>query len=300
MTGIELLARQLVSNVAIHGMPRSGLGQLTKLVVRSVGTERTYRGLVAQYLNWLVDWRIPVDGVVHTRELLVEFLEYFSETHDQKQVNTAQRALSIVFGAKLPHVESLVQVMARDRAYSFGEVAAIARRQSPRNGLATLLAYDSGLRAHECLTIAPLESGKASAHRTWREERFAGREDVRIYLVTGKGGLTREVAVSSELASALESRRHPDPVLVRDREVDYLQWYAIGGGQAASASFTRASQLALGFSSGLHGARHSFARRRIDELCARFTPSEALETLSNELGHFRIDVTLVYLVGRHR
>ena len=125
--------------------------------------------------------------------------------------------------------------------------------------------------------------------------KFLGRTGSR-YTVTGKGGLVREVSIPAELAPRLEALRLEQPRAVTDRGVFYQQHYAIAGGDAWSASVTRASQRALGWSTGAHGLRHSFAQERMRELQhAGLSRDIALETVSQEMGHFRSEITETYL-----
>ncbi len=81
-----------------------------------------------------------------------------------------------------------------------------------------------------------------------------------IYTAVGKGGLVREACISNDLAERLEATRLDEPKDVLDRGIEYQTCYAIGGGNAWSASFTRASERELGYSTGAHGFRHSYAR----------------------------------------
>ena len=61
-------------------------------------------------------------------------------------------------------------------------------------------------------------------------------------------------------------------------------------------SFSKASNRALFFSNGGHGLRHSYAQERMDELKGLgLSRQVALETVSQELGHFRAEITEVYL-----
>jgi len=81
-----------------------------------------------------------------------------------------------------------------------------------------------------------------------------------------------------------------------DREINYLQRYDIGGGHKWSCSFSKASSRTLFFSNGGHGLRHSYAQERMDELKGLgLSRQVALETVSQELGHFRAEITEVYL-----
>jgi integrase len=161
-----------------------------------------------------------------------------------------------------------------------------------------LLCLDAGLRAHECITLRPRESGEPSAHRNWSPDRFTGRTDYQLFLVTGKGGLVREVAVSRPIAAAIYQTLRPQPVTITDRGVHHQSFFDIGGGQQLSSSFTRASHKALGWSTGVHGLRHAFAQERLQVLTRDLGAARGLSALSQELAHFRIDVTLIYLRGR--
>ena len=106
----------------------------------------------------------------------------------------------------------------------------------------------------------------------------------------------REVCVPEDLAGRLEAVRLEAPQRVTDRGIHYQQHYRIGGGQAWSQSFSDASRTVLGWSTGAHGLRHGYAQRRMDELQAHgHCYSDAREIVSQELGHFREDITEVYL-----
>lgn len=112
----------------------------------------------------------------------------------------------------------------------------------------------------------------------------------------GKGGLIRDVLIPNALATQLEQRRLAQPITVRDREINYLQRYDIGGGHKWSCSFSKASSRTLFFSNGGHGLRHSYAQERMNELKnLGLSRATALETVSQELGHFRAEITEIYL-----
>ncbi|WDT86987.1 hypothetical protein [Alteromonas sp. 009811495] len=118
-----------------------------------------------------------------------------------------------------------------------------------------------------------------------------------MYTVQGKGGLIRHVLIPNDLVVQLEQRRFNYPVTVKDRKINYLQRYDIGAGKRWSDSFSKASKRALFFSTGAHGLRHSYARERMRELLALgYRRVQALETVSQEMGHFRPEITEVYLV----
>lgn len=180
------------------------------------------------------------------------------------------------------------------RAYTPEQVEAIAERQKPENSLATRIAYAAGLRAHELLTLRQISEQPADK-RPALQTKWQGRDGER-YTVAGKGGLVREVLIPNELAQALEARRLDQPRQRTDRTVHYQQHYAIGGGNRWSSSFTYTSKKVLGWSTGAHGVRHSYAQERMDELWKQSLKTDvAMETVSQELGHFRPDITTTYL-----
>jgi len=196
-------------------------------------------------------------------------------------------------GGRLDIVKSLLPTRKLGRAYATHQVPMVAARQTTRNALATLVAYAAGLRAHELLTLArPAE--RPPDVRPARLEKFDGRPGT-DYTVVGKGGLVRLVRVSDDLAARLEERRLDDAVPVLDREIRYLARYDVAGGEAWSRSFSRASYAALGWSRGAHGLRHSYAQERMAELQRVLPFEDALEVVSQELGHFRPSITREYL-----
>ena len=196
-------------------------------------------------------------------------------------------------GGKLTIVRSLKPTRRHGRAYAPHQIPMVAARQTEPNALATLIAHAAGLRAHELLTLAP-PAERPPDVRPARPEKFDGRPGT-DYTVVGKGGLVRLVRVPDDLAERLEERRFDQPTRVTDRGIRYVSRYDVGGGQAWSRSFSRASHGALGWSRGAHGVRHSFAQERMDELQRRLVYDDALEVVSQELGHFRPQITEEYL-----
>ena len=173
--------------------------------------------------------------------------------------------------------------------------------QTPKMAFSTELAYRCGLRAHELLTIERTPDKRADKrfYADGREKnlssKFDGMGDGVRYVVTGKGGLTREIFVPKDLAIQLEQRRLPEPIRVRDRGVFYVQKYDLAGGKKFTDSFAKASERALGWSTGAHGLRHSYAQERLKNLTKNYDYETAKETVSQEMGHFRPDITDAYL-----
>lgn len=126
------------------------------------------------------------------------------------------------------------------------------------------------------------------------DSKWQGRDGV-IYTVQGKGGLVREILVPHDLAARLEATRRDEPVRITDRGIYYQSHYDIGGGQRWSNSVSAASERVLGWSTGAHGLRHTYAQERMNELQYTLSRDRALETVSQEMGHFRPAITETYL-----
>ena len=272
--------------------------------IHSVGTARSYQRALTHVGQWMKENRNYKGLAQLTPEEAQAYLEKRALTVRQKTLDQDRQALQILpLIDKLPRVKSNPALqptsLATDgRAYAPQQVDVIAQAQTPRNALATRVAYASGVRAHELLTLLPAAERPASEHRNrdWTPDRFDGRGDVRRYTVEGKGGLVREVVLPPHLADELEARRLEQPQRVTDRGVHCTQHYDLGGGNAWSQSFSAASKNELGWSTGAHGLRHSYAQARLDELQGSgYEHESALETVSQELGHFRPDITEVYL-----
>ncbi|WP_334033703.1 hypothetical protein [Burkholderia gladioli] len=288
-------ADHAVRQLREHGTPRHGNAGDGR--VHSIGTERSYREAltgVAQYIKN----RDGKQGDLRNldRDTAIAYLETRAEAVGQKTLDLDRQAMQAVLGVPLPVVKSEQAAVQASRAYTTEQVAMVADAQRDRNALATAIAADAGLRAHELLTLRPADERQASAHRDWRPERFDGRGDVARYTVVGKGGLVREVALVTALADRLEAVRLEAPRAVYDREVRYEQHYDLAGGRQWADSFTKAAERALGWTEGAHGVRHTYAQLRMNTLQSKgYDYRDALGIVSQEMGHFRPDVTLVYL-----
>ena len=236
-------------------------------------TARNYQERLAQ-----IAARSHVSLTALTRERAVAYLTGRAGAVGQKTLDIERQAMQAMMVnvtgqmppvARLPVVKSAESRRPRPRAYSPAQVGAVAARQDPRNALATEIVHASGIRAHEVLTLGRPGEQPALTRRersrltgtTAEGMKFAVRDGV-VYTVVGKGGLVREVLLPRRLAERLEERRLDASAPVVDRGVRYLQRYDIGGRQAFSASFSRASVEALGESKGAHGLRH-YSRTRI-------------------------------------
>lgn len=262
--------------------------------IHSVGTARGYEQALKGFADYIQVHRLG-DLRSATIETARQYLDDRAAMVAQKTLDIDRQAIQMHLGIRLDVVKSEKETHLSTRSYSPVQVERIAAAQSERNSLATQIAHNAGLRAHELLTIRPADERQASVHREWSAERFSGREGVR-YTVEGKGGLVREVLLSRELAVKLEATRLTEPRQVTDRGVNYTQHYDIGGGRAWSQSFSAASQRELGFSNGAHGLRHSYAQERMNELQrGGMNYDDAKGTVAQEVGHFDKETTEAYL-----
>ena len=234
----------------------------------------------------------------------VSYLERRGQEVGQKTLDMERQAIQSMMQhvthqldpkERLPVIQSEQETALTSRSYTSEQIKLVASSQNERNALATKIAHQAGIRAHELLTLQRLEKNPADP-RPATAHKFTGREGDNVaYSVQGKGGLTREVRLPLALSQQLETRA-TDPLKVTDRGVNYIQHYDLSGGQKWSNSFSAASDRALGWSRGAHGLRHSYAQERMNELqTTGLSQLDALETVSQELGHFRPEITKVYL-----
>lgn len=271
--------------------------------LRSVGTVRNYEQALNRVAEWTQQEKIS-DGLrAITPELAVRYLEQRGQEVGQKTLDMERQAVQAMMrhvtnrlaeNERLPVIKSEQQQALSSRAYTAPQITLITQAQTERNALSTDLAHAAGLRAHELFTLQPASAQPADLRPTL-DSKFKYRDGER-YTVVGKGGLCREVLIPNDLAARLEALRLAEPQRITDRGIHYQTYYAINGGHRWSASFSGASERALGWSTGAHGLRHSYAQERMAELQHHgLTRELALETVSQELGHFRPDITEVYL-----
>lgn len=270
--------------------------------LKSVGTVHNYEAAlsrVAQFANRELG--------ISLREMTIQdaliYLDTRSEDVGQKTLDMERQAIQAMLqfstkrmpeGERLPVVKSEQQQILKSRAYTSEQVSLVAGIQKLQNALPTQLAHAAGLRAHELFTLRQACERQPNK-RPARAEKFTGRKGL-LYTVQGKGGLIRHVLLPNHLATALESLRLNTPRQMTDRNVRYIQHYAIGAGKNWSQSFSRAAKKALGWTEGAHGVRHSYAQERMTELVkSGLLRNDALEIVSQEMGHFRPEITETYL-----
>ena len=270
--------------------------------IQSVGTVRNYEealSRVAQYANR----ELSIGLREITPEQATQYLEIRSEEVGQKTLDMERQAIQAMMhftskklnqDERLGVIKSEHQQILKSRSYTPEQLKIITESQRPQNALSTQLAHAAGLRGHELFTLRRIEE-RGVSDRPALAEKFQGREGER-YTVQGKGGLIREVRIPTHLANQLEAQRLPEPKHVTDRTINYIQHYKISAGRAWAASFSRASEKKLGWSEGAHGVRHSYAQERMYELQnSGINRDKALEIVSQEMGHFRPDITETYL-----
>lgn len=271
-------------------------------VLKSVGTVRNYEQALTRLAEYAQAQGVSGGLRGMTPAQVIGYLEQRGQAVGQKTLDMERQAAQLMMqqvtqqlasGERLPVVRSEQAQALLGRAYSPEQVQQIHGAQSAPNALATQIAYAAGLRAHELLTLRPAQERPADT-RPASEHKFCGREGQR-YTVEGKGGLCREVLIPHALAERLEQQRLSTAAQITDRGVQYVQHYALNGGHRWSSSFSAASERALGWSKGAHGVRHSYAQERMRELQTHLPYSLALRVVSQELGHFRPEITEVYL-----
>lgn len=286
-------------------------------VLKSVGTVRNYEAALTRVAEHLRDARLGALAEI-TPDKATDYLRQRALVVGQKTLDLERQALQSMMvhvtqkmepGHKLVVVKSVAtplpssasgslgrRLSEQSRIYSAEQVAKIVSRQAVHNALATEIAYATGLRAHELLTLQRRHR-REPHERPVHQEKFLGLRnlDTLAYSVVGKGGLIREIRIPMELARRLEARRLAQPRRVTDRGIFYQQSYDLGGGQPWSKSFSAASTKTLGWSNGAHGLRHSYAQQRMALLQKSMPREAAKEVVSQELGHFRPDITEIYL-----
>lgn len=286
--------------------------------IKSVSTVRNYESRLKQITTYLQEQRLgslrdmtPASALAYLRERAAVVGQKTLDMERQALQSMMQHVTHLLEAGKTLEVirstapksqtgklgqPTLGRRLAEEsRLYTRDQIALIVARQSQHNALATEIAYAAGLRAHELLTLRRIHH-QAPDERPAHALKFVGIRDETIsYTVYGKGGLTREVRIPITLAKRLEAIRLVEPIRATDRGVHYQQHYGLGGGQPWSKSFGAASKAALGWSKGAHGLRHSYAQERLSTVQRYLPREEAKCVVSQELGHFRPEITETYL-----
>lgn len=284
-----------MSKISFRSPAKQAAHATRNLKLESIGTHRNYEQALTGLVQFLQANRLG-DLKRLTRQIATYYLEHRAEEVSQKTLDLDRQAIQSILKDKLPVIRSELKTALESRAYTPEQITLVSQSQIIKHSLATLIAHNAGLRAHELLTLRPVAERQADTHRPYRQDRFTGRNTARLYTVEGKGGLCREIAIDTHLAQILETKRLIAPQIVYDREVRYTQHYDLGGGKKWSDSFSKAAQRTLGWTTGAHGVRHTYAQERMKTLQKNgFNYTIALEIVSQEMGHFRPEITEVYL-----
>lgn len=271
--------------------------------IYSLGTARNYTNALTRVAEYSQNMRIK--GGLRGMEVnqVETYLTQRATEVGQKQLDMERQALQMMLqkltgklenNARLKVIRSQTEQQLKCRSYTSAQVNYISEHQKQQNSLSTQIAHKAGLRAHELLTIQTLTNQHPSP-RPSLESKFKGREGD-LYTVQGKGGLIRTVCLPKHIVQQLESLKLDIPRKIFDRGIYYTQYYDINGGHRWANSFTASSMRCLGWTSGAHGLRHSYAQERMYELQHQgLNRRLALLTVSQELGHFRPEITEVYL-----
>lgn len=280
----------------IKALQRSG-------IIKSLGTARGYSSALTRVAEHAKQHRILGGLRGMSLDHATQYFDARSEEVGQKQLDMERQALQTMFkhlthkleaDETLPVIQSKHERILSCRSYTPEQIAYVSDAQRAPNKLATNIAYNAGLRSHELLTIRKPDE-RPPSDRPRLDSKFSGREG-EVYTVQGKGGLIREVLIPHDLTKQLEALRLESPKKVTDRGIHYAQYYNINGGHLWANSFTQLAKQKLGWSTGAHGLRHSYAQERMNELQRLgLKRSLALETVSQELGHFRPHITEIYL-----
>lgn len=271
--------------------------------IESVGTVRNYEQALKTACDYMKEFKL---GSLRdmTPEIAKNYLNLRAQENSQSTIDMDRQAIQFMMqhvtdkiapSDTLERVKSEKETVLESRSYTPDQVNAIVEHQTERHAISTQICHEAGLRAHELYTLRP--SGEVSpSPREIHPDKFDQLpNETRTYTVEGKGGLIREVQLPAHLADRLEERRLETPAAVNDRGVNYESHYDIAGGHRFSDAFSKASHRALGYSNGAHGLRHSYAQDRYEQLANYHVRNDVMTIISQELGHFRPDITEVYL-----
>lgn len=279
------------------------IGRSRDSKIESSGTVRNYEQALKICCDYMKEFKLG-----SLRELTIEqahhYLELRAQENKQSTIDMDRQAIQFMMqhvtnklepDKNLEIIKSEKETILTSRSYTPEQVQRITEHQTEKHALSTRICHEAGLRAHELLTLRPSGEVTPSA-REKHEHKFSHlAKPTKTYTVDGKGGLIREVQIPTYLSDKLEERRLETPVHVIDRNINYQSHYDIAGGHKFSDAFSKASQRSLGYSNGAHGLRHSYAQDRYEQIANYFMREDVMRIISQELGHFRPEITEVYL-----
>ena len=217
--------------MAKFASPAKQAGSVAKALqgeaIRSVGTIRNYEQSLIKVADYAInELRISLREL--TPDQAVEYLNTRAGEVGQATLDMERQAIQsmmvhvtgqLVPGTTLPVIQAEVapKLAAQSRMYTADQVNLIADHQSTPHALATRIAYSAGLRAHELLTLRPIED-RPPDPRPALDTKFSGRDGIK-YTVQGKGGLIREVVIPYHLSDQLEARQLEASRQITDRGI---------------------------------------------------------------------------------
>lgn len=281
----------------------SVMKELQGNVIESVGTVRNYEQALKTCCDYLKEHKLGALREI-TPEQAKSYLEIRASENSQSTIDMDRQAIQTMMqyvthllptDKNLIVVKSERETIEQSRSYTPEQVQRITEHQTDRHALSTEICQQAGLRAHELYTLRPSGEVQPSPREVHPNKFYHMPGQTKTYTVNGKGGLIREVRIRTDLAERLEARRLDTPRKVTDRGVNYTTHYDVAAGQKFSDAFSKASDRALGYSNGAHGLRHSYAQDRYEQLANHLSRLDVMKIVSQELGHFRPEITEVYL-----
>ena len=248
--------------------------------------------------KWLDDNKLGNLGNI-TQEYALCYLKYRSESVSQKILNLDRNALQLLINRDLDIIKSEKTKVKAKRicAYTPVQLNMIMAHQNEKNALSTLIASETGLKAHELFTIQ-IAGQRPKSDKLWRDDLFTGMDGVIYTVVSGSGdkNLIREVILSHTTAYKLESTKLENPMYILDRGIKYTSFYNISGGNRWSSSFSRSSNDQLFWSSGTIALRYGYAQKRMNILPQHgYSFENCKEIVAQELGAFKTKMVETFL-----
>lgn len=287
------IAEYLVNGKTAHGQSKNDLRAPCDRMIYSINTEKKYKSCIKLFIAWCIDNQYRTSHICEATAF--DFLQANADRLRQKTLDGYRQAIALTYNLKLSYVSSQVDTVLAHRAYTNEQIAFLQKYADEALSISIQIAASAGLRAHELDTLSRLDELDES-NREWRADRFFGMNDSTKFVVHGKGGLRRQVCIPNDLVNLLESFRLPIEIKIKQRGIYYTKRYGIIGGHQFSQQFSRLSQKEFGWSTGAHGLRHTYAQARMMFLQNNgYTWEDALEIVSQELGHFSTTNTLTYM-----
>ena len=297
-------ARQLIGKYIAQGKSRHERRDENLLHGRR--TTDHYRQALTRAAKWMINKGYPRGLHNIDEQLFEEFLQYRATrlTQDGLDYESAilRRIVPQLQDIERPRVVALkepTRLSTENRANTPAQAQAIIDLLEPDDALSACLIANTGIRVSEPPTLADPKDRPPSPHRRWSPERYAGMGPGREYTEIGKGGLIMPIWVPQHLVPAVEAKRLPVPVWEKDHRGNWFKrYFDLPGGTEFGKRFAKASKAVVGKkgNKGPHGLRHMFAQIRLAyHMDQGHSYKEARRLVSQQVGHFRDQITKTYL-----